>query len=331
MTGITINNLRDDLSFGARVSGLTFESLQDPAVRDELKRTFEARGMIVFEDVEPSARDARRGQQGLRPAQGPSDQDHQSRRRGSRATGVIDMHYKPARATRPRVTGWSRSMARSSPAIRPGISTIATTTSSTMPACCAAPINAPEGGRTGFMDGVELYQRFPKELRDKIEGHNVIYTLDTRLSKMRYRRQLQAPGRTLLDASSCSRKRRSSRGRCIRRSGPARPARRCCTSARGWRSASSITRTRRATRCSTRSARRSIAWAKDLRPTGTSGSRPTWSIWDNWRMLHAVEGCDAEVRAPHPAHHDQGRLRPRLFRGRQEDRRSPARGRLSPK
>jgi taurine dioxygenase len=47
-------------------------------------------------------------------------------------------------------------------------------------------VNAPVGGRTGFMDGIEVYRQFPEALRKKIEGLNVIYTLDTRLSKMKY-------------------------------------------------------------------------------------------------------------------------------------------------
>ena len=49
-----------------------------------------------------------------------------------------------------------------------------------------APVNPPEGGRTGFMDGIELYARFPAGLRERIESANVIYTLDTRLTKMRF-------------------------------------------------------------------------------------------------------------------------------------------------
>ena len=49
-----------------------------------------------------------------------------------------------------------------------------------------APINAPEGGRTGFMDGIELYKQFPKNLRDRSRALNIIYTLDTRLTKMRF-------------------------------------------------------------------------------------------------------------------------------------------------
>ena len=42
------------------------------------------------------------------------------------------------------------------------------------------PVISPVGGRTGFMDGIELYRQFPKDLRDAIERLNVIYTLDTR-------------------------------------------------------------------------------------------------------------------------------------------------------
>ena len=36
------------------------------------------------------------------------------------------------------------------------------------------------------MDGIELYQQFSPELRERIEGLNIVYTLDTRLSKMRF-------------------------------------------------------------------------------------------------------------------------------------------------
>src|SRR5207249_4758141 len=49
-----------------------------------------------------------------------------------------------------------------------------------------APINAPVGGRTGFMDGIDLYQQFPEHLRDRLAGLNIIYTLDSRLTKMRF-------------------------------------------------------------------------------------------------------------------------------------------------
>src|SRR5258707_823616 len=57
-------------------------------------------------------------------------------------------------------------------------------------------LNAPEGGRTGFADGVGIYKDFDPALREKIEGINVIYTLDTRLTKMRFGRTFKDFGET---------------------------------------------------------------------------------------------------------------------------------------
>ena len=55
MTSIMVKPLSDGLSFGARVSGVTQESLQDEAVRKQLTDLFQDRGLIVFEDVEPTS------------------------------------------------------------------------------------------------------------------------------------------------------------------------------------------------------------------------------------------------------------------------------------
>ncbi|MBW8785474.1 MAG: TauD/TfdA family dioxygenase [Novosphingobium sp.] len=53
---ITISQLSPDLAFGARIAGVTFDTLAEPAVRDEINAVFEDRGLIVFDDVEPSAK-----------------------------------------------------------------------------------------------------------------------------------------------------------------------------------------------------------------------------------------------------------------------------------
>src|SRR5581483_4434360 len=44
---------------------------------------------------------------------------------------------------------------------------------------------APEGGFTGFADGIELYKNFSPELRDRIEKHHVLYSLDLAYSRMK--------------------------------------------------------------------------------------------------------------------------------------------------
>ena len=53
MSSIHVAPLREDLSFGARVTGVTLGVLEDPSVREQLRQVFDDRGMILFEDVEP--------------------------------------------------------------------------------------------------------------------------------------------------------------------------------------------------------------------------------------------------------------------------------------
>ena len=55
MSSITVKPLGEGLSFGTRVAGVTPQSLQDEVVRRQLNDLFQDRGLIVFEDVEPTA------------------------------------------------------------------------------------------------------------------------------------------------------------------------------------------------------------------------------------------------------------------------------------
>src|SRR5437870_1863729 len=91
MTGIQVRKLDDKHSFGARASGVNWDTLADQGVRDELNRVFEDRGMIVFEDMEPSAK----MQVAISKVFGPL-KDHPTkstaRTAEDEAAGVIDMH-----------------------------------------------------------------------------------------------------------------------------------------------------------------------------------------------------------------------------------------------
>jgi taurine dioxygenase len=186
MAGITVTDLREDLSFGSIVRGLGWDNIEDEAVREQLRELFKERGLIVFKDMEPTAK----MQIALSKIYGPL-KDHPTKttprdeETGDEAVGVIDMHYDPnvegdydgglveiAGETLTRFSPWHFDHCYNDELNYAGV--------------LRSPIAAPEKGRTGFMDGVELYRQFPKELRDRIEGLNVIYTLDTRLSKMEY-------------------------------------------------------------------------------------------------------------------------------------------------
>jgi len=186
MSGISIRNLKDDLSFGSIVEGLGWDNIEDESVRQTLCDTFKERGLIVFKNMEPTAK----MQVALSKVFGPL-KDHPTKatprdeETGDEALGVIDMHYNPDGGNNDagglveidgkvlaRFAPWHFDHCYNDELNYAGV--------------LRSPIVAPENGRTGFMDGIELYRQFPKDLRDRIEGKNIIYTLDTRLTKARF-------------------------------------------------------------------------------------------------------------------------------------------------
>ena len=74
MTTMKVRPIRDDLAFGARVGGVTLDSLGDAGLRAEINEAFEKYGLLIFEDVEPTPQMQVDAQQGDRPAQGPPEQ-----------------------------------------------------------------------------------------------------------------------------------------------------------------------------------------------------------------------------------------------------------------
>jgi taurine dioxygenase len=185
MTGIKIRDLRSDLTFGSEVSGLNWGNVEDEAVRVQLRELFKERGLLVFKDMEPTAK----MQVAMSLIFGPL-KDHPTKTtprdvNDEDVVGVIDMHYIPNVAN-----GYGSGMVE--------VDGIALTRFSpwhfdhcyndelNYAGVLRSPVSTPERGRTGFMDGVELYRQFSPELRELIEGKNIIYTLDTRLSKMRF-------------------------------------------------------------------------------------------------------------------------------------------------
>jgi taurine dioxygenase len=178
---IGIRPLRDDLSFGVRVSGVMQTLLEDSAVRDEIRAVFEDRGMIVFEDVEPT------GQMHVAISNvfGPL-KDHPSpavaRVDQDGMPGVIDMHTRAGESGIVELNGrplaswlpWHFDHCYNNELNRAGV--------------LRALEVAPEGGLTGFVDGIDLYQSLSPELRAWIEGKDVLYTMNVIMGAMRFGR-----------------------------------------------------------------------------------------------------------------------------------------------
>ncbi len=294
MAGITVSNLSSEHAFGARIAGLGWDNIMDAGVREQINAVFEDRGMIVFADMEPSAK----MQVALSKVFGPL-KDHPTKstprdgETGDDAEGVIDMHYDPNGGNNDagslveidgkllaRFSPWHFDHCYNNELNRAGV--------------LRAPINAPEGGRTGFMDGIELYKAFPKALRDQIEGLNVIYTLDTRLTKQRFGVNFTAfedtspPMIALLKEVAIfpramhpavwTRK----TGEKVLHIGP-------------WMSVG----VEHNETPEFEAVYEEVCQGINKLGTGNAAYWHDWKptdmvIWDNWRMVHAVEGCDAK-------------------------------------
>jgi taurine dioxygenase len=169
-------SIADDLPFGARISGIDRESTFDPVVRAEVDAIFEERGLIVFEDVEPT----NSMQAAITKMFGPghAHAGELAVSEGDQVEGFIDLetngisevngehlsYYLP----------WHFDQWYSSKFIRAGV---------------LRPISLPaEGGLTGFADGVQLYQAVSPELRARFETVNVLYDSDYLFWDMKFGR-----------------------------------------------------------------------------------------------------------------------------------------------
>jgi taurine dioxygenase len=179
MASIKISPLHEDLPFGSRISGVTPEVLKDGTIRRQINAIFEDRGLIVFEDVEPT------GQMHVAISNvfGPL-KDHPvptvPRVDADTMPGVIDMAYNPDDANIVEIEGkqlttwlpWHFDHCYNNELNRAGV--------------LRAIDIPPVGGLTGFADGIQLYNAVSPGLRAKIDGLKVIYTLDLDYEHMRF-------------------------------------------------------------------------------------------------------------------------------------------------
>ncbi len=181
MTTVDVRPISDDLSFGARVRGVTIDQLDDPEVRSLLNEAFEERGLLIFEDVDPTPR----MQVAISTVFGPL-KDHPSaatpRAEGDDMLGVIEMRHEPNEGGVVEVDGrrlsqwlpWHFDHCYNDQLNRAGV---------------LRAVEVPEdGGMTGFVDGIALYDAVTPEVRDRIEGEKVIYAMDVILENLRFGR-----------------------------------------------------------------------------------------------------------------------------------------------
>lgn len=170
--------LDDDLGFGAEVRGLDRSELADPRIREELRRLWIDRGVLVFRglpddadtQIELSEIFGEPAPHPLKQALGLDDVER-----------LADVFYDPDRGDVVRLADgrrlgawlpWHFDLAYVERINHGGILRAVR-----LPA---------EGGRTGFLDGIEAYQRLPVDLREEIAGLSVVYRFDGDLAGLRY-------------------------------------------------------------------------------------------------------------------------------------------------
>ncbi|KHK91469.1 TauD/TfdA dioxygenase family protein [Novosphingobium malaysiense] len=178
MALLGISDLRDDLEFGAKVTGLTRSALEDACVRSNLKHLLEDRGVIVFKGLEQTSEMQVR----LSEVFGPlKEHPVKSVDRADRdnlpgviviavgpGSGIVEIDGKPLVTWQP----WHFDHAYND---------------ELMYAAVLRSIKiAKDGGRTAFADGIQIYNDMSPEMREAAESLNVLYNLDLRYDRQRF-------------------------------------------------------------------------------------------------------------------------------------------------
>src|SRR3954454_10925622 len=181
MASMTVRPVREELSFGARVGAVTHDDLSGPGVRAQLNDLFEQYGLLILEGVEPTPR----MQVAFSNVFGPL-KDHPSkatpRAGGEDMLGVIEIRHDPTEGGIVSLDGqllaqwlpWHFDHCYNDQLNRAGV--------------LRAVEIPPDGGRTGFVDGIALYDAVSPAVRDRIEGEMVIYAMDVILDNLRFGR-----------------------------------------------------------------------------------------------------------------------------------------------
>ena len=179
MSTVTVEVIRDDIGFGARVGGVTRDACSDDGTRAELNELFERYGLLVFTDVEPNPQ----MQVALSTVFGPlKDHPSQATPRAGGELGVIEIRHEPNQPGIVRLDGqelsqwlpWHFDHCYNDELNRAGVLRSVET--------------PPDGGRTGFVDGIALYDVLDPELRASIKQETVLYAMDVILDNLRYGR-----------------------------------------------------------------------------------------------------------------------------------------------
>ena len=179
MASLDIKPLAEGIGFGARIAGIDRTALQDADVRARLNALYEEKGVLVFEEMERTGRmlsdlagvfgplrdhamnnvteaDEESGAAVLELKNGPQDGDI-FEVDGQQLSGWLPWHYDAC---------YARELYRG--------------------ALLRAIAIPPEGGLTGFADGIQLYRAISPDLREVCEKLEIVYHAGLMFMKQRF-------------------------------------------------------------------------------------------------------------------------------------------------
>jgi taurine dioxygenase len=290
--GINVRPLQDGLPFGARISGVTWETLQDEEVRQRIRDTFEECGVIVFENIEQTGK----MQVALSKVIGPL-KDHPVKtvervnRDDDDMMGVITIRTSP-NAQIVEIDGkqlmtwqpWHFDHAYNNELNRAGV--------------LRAEAIAPKDGLTAFADGIQLYRDMDPAILKQLEGKIGIYTLDLRHSQQKYGLpktfkvvRTQDPGDKMNEMAAAFP--RSLHPPVFTRPQGDKVYHLCAYGARGFVGMSEEEGIALGQKACDEMERVVQPYFHSWKPTDML-------MWDNWRVLHKACGCDpADERIMH--------------------------------
>lgn len=179
MPDIRTEPLGDGVLFGARIFGIGWDNVRDPEVRSEIADLFVRQGLLVFSGVESTSE----FQVELSGIFGPL-RDHAMakvpRAEVGAAATLMELANSPEdhneyEADGKRLSGitpWHTDACYSPTIYRAGL--------------LRALQLPPEGGLTGFADGIQLYRALSPELREKFENLSIIYDASLMHDRQRF-------------------------------------------------------------------------------------------------------------------------------------------------
>ena len=194
MASIDVRPISNDLPFGARITGLDRHAVKDAAIRARLNALFEDRGVIVFEGIEASLEMQVALSEVFGPLKGHSYKGITTA--DSRFPGVMELKRYPGESDIYEVDGeelagwvpWHFDACYNSELNRAGLLRVVE--------------SPPEGGLTGFADGIQLYQAISPRLRDRFEKAEILYHPQLMFVNMRYARPRRLVVRRLSDRTN---------------------------------------------------------------------------------------------------------------------------------